>query len=203
MLGGVRGFVLVLCLSGLSFWHVWAQDTSAGSPLLSFGIVDQQRVMATSQAARMILEQRNAYLDRYQSQAAQQEKVFREEERKLLSARKSLSVEEYARFQSAFHAKVSRFQGNAQDQRQRLEQSFSEAMAEVRAVLIQVADEVAHERGMRALFYRSQVFLFDPELDITEDLLTRLDQRLPQVSLVDPPSLEISLLDSERPGKEK
>ena len=164
MLGGVRGFVLVLCLSGLSSWHVRAQDTSAGSPPPSFGIVDQQRVMATSQAARMVLEQRNAYLDRYQSQAAQQEKVFREEERKLLSARKTLSVEEYARFQSAFHVKVSRFQGNAQDQRQRLEQSFSEAMAEVRAVLIQVADEVAHERGCARFFIVLRCFFSIPSL---------------------------------------
>ena len=204
MMRGFCGCVLVLSLLSVFSWHVQAQGTSAEvSPLFSFGIVDQQRVMATSQAARMVLEQKNAYLDRYQSQAAQQEKALREEEQKLLNAQSALSAEEYAHLQKTFHAKVSGFQKDVQIQRRQLEQSFSDAMAEVRTVLIRVAYEVARERGMRALFYRSQVFLFDPELDITEDLLTRLDQRLPQLSMADPSSLEVSLLESEQPRKEK
>lgn len=194
--------VIVLCLVGLFPQGAWAQSF-VDSSSVSFGILDQQRVVAESTAARMVLEQKNAYLDRYQSEVAQREKELREEEKKLLDMQAGLSTEEFSHLQKTFHSKVSRFQKEVQEQRRQLEQSFSEAMAKIRAVLIRVAYEVAREREMGALFYRSQVFLFDPGLDITEDLLERLDQRLPELSMVDPTAAKVSLLELDRSEKGK
>ncbi|NKD54174.1 MULTISPECIES: OmpH family outer membrane protein [unclassified Haematospirillum] len=161
----------------------------AGREEYAFGVLDQQKIMAESSAARMVFADRDRYQEVYQGETAKQEKKLRAEDESLLKLRTTLSPEEFARRQQAFQARVTRFQKQVQAKRAALERAFAKAMAEVQSALIKIVHGVAQEKGMGVIFYRSQVFLFDPRVDITDEVLERLNRDLPRLSMLDPSML--------------
>ena len=48
--------------------------------------------------------------------------------------------------------------------------------------MAEVAKEIADERGINLILLKATIVLASRELDITEDALQRLDQRLPSVN---------------------
>ena len=154
-----------------------------------FGVLDTQKIMTESLAARMVLSDRERYQWAYQGETANQEQKLRAEDEALLKLRSSLSPEELGRRQQAFQQQVTEFQKRVQSKRRRLEHSFAKAMADIQSVLVRLVHEVVQERSMGAVFYRSQVFLFDPSFDITDEVLARLDKELPSLSMMDPSEL--------------
>ncbi|NKD76339.1 OmpH family outer membrane protein [Haematospirillum sp. H1815] len=161
----------------------------AGREEYAFGVLDQQKIMAESSAARMVFADRDRYQEVYQGETAKQEKKLRAEDESLLKLRATLSPEELARRQRAFQGRVTRFQKQVQAKRAALERSFATAIAEVQSALIKIVHGVAQEKGMGVVFYRSQVFLFDPRVDITDEVLERLNRDLPHLSMLDPSML--------------
>lgn len=179
----LRGvFACTVCL--LQAFPVSAEESRPG-----FGILDTQKIMTESLAARMVLADRERYQGAYQGETAGQEQKLRTEDEALLKLRSTLNPEELSHRQQAFQQQVTEFQKQVQSKRRRLERSFAKAMADIQSVLIRLAHGVARERGMGAVFYRSQVFLFDPRFDITDEVLIRLDKELPGLSMVDPSEL--------------
>lgn len=153
------------------------------------GIMDLQFVLSESQAARQVLRQRERYMETYQAEAAAVEKELRAIDQDLAQMRSTASPEEMARKQREFQTRVATFQQEVQTRRRNLERAFAEAMNDVQSVVVRVADAIASERGMNLVLHRSQVFLFDPQLDLTDAVLARVDAELPTASMADPDSL--------------
>jgi Skp family chaperone for outer membrane proteins len=59
-------------------------------------------------------------------------------------------------------------------------------MDEVRKSLGQIVDELSREREFNIVLARNQVIYAKTALDITDDVLRRLDRALPQVRVAQP-----------------
>lgn len=196
-----RGFMgvaavlaLLLGLSPVAAQQTAPQAPPPGAPGAAamqpvVGVIDVQQVMAKSTAAQQAVAQRDKYLDTYQARAAEVEKGLRETDQELGRLRATLPPDQFnARYQ-AFQTRVSEFQREVQTRRRNLERAFGAAMNEVQAAVIRAADMVAAQRGMNLLLYRTQVFLFNPSMDITDPVLARVNQDLPSVKMADPDTL--------------
>ena len=64
-----------------------------------------------------------------------------------------------------------------------LDQAKAVALNEVREAMIDVARTLAEERGFNLLLPSSGLVLFSPQIDLTDDILARLDQKLPNVKV--------------------
>lgn len=168
------------------------------TPRPVIGVIDQQRVMAESTAARSINAQKEKFQDIYQAFTAEEEKRLRVLDEGLSADRASLSPELFNTRMADFQGQVTEFQKLLQQKRRNLERSYAQAITEVQNTVIRLTDEIAAERGMNIVLYRSQVFLFDPKLDVTNDVVTRLNRVLPSVTMADPEKLE-----AEKPATKK
>jgi Skp family chaperone for outer membrane proteins len=59
-------------------------------------------------------------------------------------------------------------------------------MSAVKNALLDVVSEVAHERGANLVIVKQQALWTDQPLDITDEVLKRLDQKMPKINVAPP-----------------
>jgi outer membrane protein len=160
---------------------------AAGDPLpqATAAVIDYQRVMREARAAESIRSQIEARRLRYQSEIAEQEHRLVEADRELARQRNILSVEAFNERRKAFEEDVAEVQRMLQTRRQQLDDVAAMAMSEVREAVIQVVGELAEQRGFNLVLPSANVLLFSPQIEITDEVLGKLDARLPDVQVPD------------------
>ncbi len=153
------------------------------------GVIDLQRILRDATAAQGVRAEREKFVTAYQADAAQVEQELRAADQELARLRAGATTEEFAHKRREFQERVATSQREVQSRRRNLERAFGAAMTEVQQATIQVADHIAAEAGVNVILYRSQVFLFDNGMDLTDEILDELNRRLPQVAFPDPASL--------------
>lgn len=164
------------------------EGTSIPRPVV--GVIDLQRILREADAAQNVRQQREKYVTAYQADAARVEQELRAADQELARLRNSADPEDFAARRSAFQKRVAESQRRVQQRRRNLERAYGKAMSAVQQATIRIADEIAAEKGVNVILYRSQVFLFDNAMDLTEDILTRLDARMPTVEFPDPEAMD-------------
>lgn len=155
-------------------------------PSPKIAVIDVQAILRDSAAAKSVRVQRDELLQRYQNEFSKEEDALRNSQRELERQRTLVSPEALEEKSRAFQKQVADFQRKVQDHRRALEESYTEAMGELQKALIKVTDEIAQETGSNMVVIRTQVFLFDPKMDITDTAMDRLNKRLPSVDLPAP-----------------
>lgn len=163
-----------------------AQDSFPNSAI---GIIDMQRILRESSAAQGVDKDRQSYLESYNKETAAEEQALRDKQRELALGPNQQPTPEDEQRARDFRQQVSAFERRVAERRRNLERALSQALAQVQQTITVVADEVAAERGINLVLYRSQVPLFDPRMEMTQDVLTRLNERLPSVTFPDPATL--------------
>lgn len=185
---------VVVCLLGLmpalaSSLCVSTASAQESFPNAAIGVIDMQRILQESTAARGVDQDRQAYLEAFNKQTAEEEQALREEQRSISIQPNQPPTPEMQEKARAFREKVAAFEKKVGERRRNLERALSIALSEVQQMITVVADEVAAERGINLVLYRSQVPLFDPRMEMSEDVLSRLNDRLPSVEFPDPETL--------------
>ncbi len=161
-----------------------AQDASSG-----IAVVDVQGVLRSSDAAKevqaKIAERRQAY----QRQVTEEEKALRASEQDLQQQRAILAPDTYQQRLRAFRDRVAEVQKSVQERRRALDQAFTNSMNQVRNVLVSAIAEIADERGAKVVLFKDHIVIAEKSLDISDEALRRLNERLPSVP-VDLPPLE-------------
>ena len=80
-------------------------------------------------------------------------------------------------------ADVAAVQRMAQERRRQLDQVAAAALNEVRSAMIDVVGELAETRGFNLVLPTSGLLLFAPDIDLTDEVIARLDSKLPNVTV--------------------
>ena len=91
--------------------------------------------------------------------------------------------------------RVSDAQQSVQDRRRSLDQGFNTAMQKVNDAMVQVVTEIVQERQYQIVMTKAQVVIVQTHLDITAEVLRRLNRKLPSVAV----SIPQNLTDGGRP----
>ena len=179
----VAAFVL-LSTGNLAF----AQTEQMPAPVI--GVVETDRILQESLAARGVRLEREKYMNQYQAQVQETESELRSEDQELSQQRSVLAPEVFAQRAQGFQQKLADFQLQVRDKQERLDFAFQQAMQEIGNAMVVVSREVAQERGINVVMARNQVLIADPSMDITNAVLEKLNQRLASVVFQDPETLQ-------------
>lgn len=152
-------------------------------PPATAAVIDYQRIFQDAKAARAIGDQVDARRRLYQEEIARQEQRLHEADKELARQRTVLSAEAYAERRRDFEAQVAEIQRKVQERRRQLDQAKAAALNEVRAAVIEVIGELADTRGFNLVLPTSGLLLFSPQIDLTAEVLRRLDEKLPTVKV--------------------
>jgi len=162
-------------------------DAAMGSDDFPITVVDVQGVMRASQAARMIQDLIEERRTAYHEAATADERRLRQVEQDLAQQRAALAPEAYQQQVREFQAQVVEVQRQVQLRKRALDEAFTAAMSDVRQALVSVVAEIAEERRIKLVLFKSQIVIAEKALDISDETLKRLDERLPSVAVNLPP----------------
>lgn len=149
-----------------------------GKPVL---IVDVKRILDESKASVNVQRKIEAQRADFQTEIAAKEKLIREAEQELLASRGKLNAQAYADKENELRKRFRDVEQYVQERRRLLEQATTLSMGKVRSVLLGIVTEMARRRGAQAVLVRQQVLWSESTLDITDEVLQRLNTDLPDL----------------------
>lgn len=176
------GAALALCmmLAPAAPAAVLAQDRL---PPAVAAVIDYQRILRDSKAARTIRDQVEARRKLYQDEIAKQEQRLHELDKELARQRSVLTPEAFAEKRRDFESQVAEVQRMVQERRRQLDQAAAAALNDVRSAMIDIIGELADVRGFNLVLPTSGVLLFSPRIDLTDEVLSRLDAKVPTIKV--------------------
>ena len=174
-------FVLMMVVV-LQTSFVRAQISSELEPV-SLAVVDFRGVLSKSEAARNIrsvVDEKRQELRKYFLEV---ENSLRDEQKDLSKKRSIVTAEAFEKRARKLKEKAQSAQRLAQTSNQKLKKSFDQAMDKVQKELLRTVAEVAEESGVGVVLFRSAIVIAVKKLDISKEVLKRLNKKLPDVKV--------------------
>jgi Skp family chaperone for outer membrane proteins len=168
----------VFCFAAPAF----AEESLANVPLKIL-VVDIPNVLSRSKAAQDIQKQLEEQRRSYQSQIASQEEKLRSAQVELDRQRGVLSADAFEKKQKEFRDQIASVQKGVQEKKGTLEGVFNQSMGELRKAVVTVVAEIAKERKATLVLANQQVVLVEKTLDITDEVLEKLNKSNPSGSI--------------------
>lgn len=169
-----------------------AASASMAAPAagVTIATVNIQEIMHDSTAAQSIKEQLDTKQKSFQAEMTKKEAQFNADEQELRKQRSVLAPEAFEKKFKAFKAKETAAQKEVQSKRAELDNAFSSSLAEIQKAVFDIVGAMAKEKGYIAVMPASQILWSDPSLDITKDVLAKLNTTLPKVAVTFKPVAE-------------
>lgn len=156
-----------------------AQDV----PVPKIGVVDVQKVLRDSKAAKSIRPEFDKMRKAFQKQVSEQEQRLRQAEQELSRQRAILAPEAFSQKRRAFSEEARKAQSSVQERRRQLDRAFNDTKNEILKNLVVVAQQVAEAKKLNVLLEKRFVFLSAKTMDVTAEIIARLDKRLPKLTV--------------------
>ena len=156
-------------------------------PAPIIAVVDVDKIRESAVAAKSVRDQLTKQQSAYQDEIAKQENDLRNTEQELNKQRTVLSPEAFAQRRQQFEQRVAEFQRSVQARRKQLDDAYKNSMVQVNKVVVDVIQEVAAQRGATLMLPRSQIILSAPAMEVTDEVLSQVNRKLPTVKVTLPP----------------
>ena len=161
---------------------VRAQVSSELEPV-SLAVVDFRGVLSKSEAARNIRSVVDEKRQEIRKYFLEVENSLRDEQKNLSKKRSIVTAEAFEQRARNLKEKAQSAQKLAQTSNQKLKKSFDQAMDKVQKELLRTVAEVAEESGVGVVLFRSAIVIAVKKLDISKEVLKRLNKKLPDVKV--------------------
>jgi outer membrane protein len=180
--GARLGVAAVLGLTALL--PLGARGQQVAAPVIV--TVDVQQILRDSLVAKDVQAQMDQRTDRYTKEVSDQETALQKTQEELEKERSTLAPDAFNARMRDFQRRYDTLDNRVQATRQALQQSYNDAMTKVENTALQIIADIAAERKANLVLAKAAVLFEAPELDITQEVIKRLDVKLPQVQLAVP-----------------
>ena len=180
------GFPLLAAFCGYFVWAmpaVLAQTTTETAPasqsmeVRRIGLADLNGILRAADANVKVRELLDTQRQKFQDEFSLVEAELQQTERDLMSKRELLSAEEYDKQIKAFQARVTQLQQDIQRKRQAIDNAYQKAQSDIRAEALSIITEMARDMNLDLVLNRDASLIFLPHLNISDEVLTRLNER--------------------------
>ena len=199
--GAAAGALAVIVLS-FQAHAVFAQGAGAGQglPAPLAVVVDTVEALNSSKAMVGVREQYGRFEGQFRAQVAADEKVLNDTAKDLERVKTTLGQDAFVERSRSFEKSVMEYRRKSTALRVALEKSNRQAVNQVQQVMIDLIGEIAQQRGANVVLSKTQVILYDPRMEITQQVVEALNRKLPSVSFPTPvPEAEAAAPTSSRP----
>jgi len=156
--------------------------TESASPLQSMdvqriGLADLNGILRAADANKKVRELLDTQRQKFQDEFSVVEAELQQTERDLMSKRELLSADEYDKQIKAFQQRVTQLQKDIQRKRQAIDNAYQKAQSDIRSEALSIIAEIAREMKLDLVLNRDSSLIFLPHLNISDGVLTRLNER--------------------------
>ncbi|NQV61870.1 MAG: OmpH family outer membrane protein [Alphaproteobacteria bacterium] len=155
-------------------------------PKAVIAVLDYAKILQASDAAKDIRRQVKQYTESFRDVIQIEEHRLREIEAELKRQRDVSSPEAYEEKRQKFKSQVITAQRQGQDFRRNLDKTLKSATDELQGAIISIVKILTKEKGYTIVVDNSQVLIANSGLDITKEVMDRLNQKLRTVTVSKP-----------------
>ncbi len=182
-----------------------AETKRAQAPVIA--IMDFQQVTRESKAGASIRRQVNEQHAIYQEEIKRLQGELETERQFLQGIQKEQSSEAFKRRSGEYRRKAESLQKLVKERKRQLDQMYVHGMRQIESELARILETIAVEREIDVILNTTRgqgvVIFAKPQTLLSEEAKTRLDKRLPDISLPVPPIAQKSGETPQLPGKLK
>lgn len=179
--------LLAVVIGVLGVSRAEAQTVPKLEPV-SLAVIDFRGVLAKSDAAKGIRKTIEGRRAEFREKFAQIEKQLRDEQQTLTQQRAIITADAFEQRARELKSRARAAQQEAQAGNQLLKRAFDKSMDKVQKELFRVVAEVAEEAGAGVVLFRSAIVIAVKKLEISQEALKRLNEKLPTVEVVFEPA---------------
>ena len=176
---------LLLCITVfIGFTPVTYGQTDPSTPeakksmeVKRIALVDIGGVLRAADANNRVRELLDGQRAKFQEEFRAIEVDLQQSERDLLAKRELMAKDEYDKLVTEFQARVSSVQKEIQYKRRSIDNAYQKALSDIRGLAIEVITKIASEREIDLILKRDASVIFLPHLNISDEVLTRLNER--------------------------
>lgn len=147
------------------------------------GVVDTTRIMKESDAAKGIFKELEAKRAEYEKQIKGQEDSLRKAEQDITAKKSKMSEDEFNKARKDFEEKLMSAQKMVQDRKKTLDDALAGAVNQLREKSAKITADIAKERGYDVVVTQDAVVLAQPELDVTDEVVKRLNADVKHIDI--------------------
>ncbi|NCT40841.1 MAG: OmpH family outer membrane protein [Alphaproteobacteria bacterium] len=142
---------------------------------LSIAIVDVEKVLNDSDAAKALNKKRADAREAFLTKLSKDEETLRSEGKALFEKRKELSEEEFAKQQRAYQEKLAGMSKLTQQNRRAFELASNVALQELQTELTKAVQSIASDKGYTLILSNRNVIVGAKSLDITDETIKQMN----------------------------
>ncbi len=149
-------------------------------------VLDVQAILRNAKAVKSIREQITKFGSSFEEEIEKERAEIRKANQELARQRTILSPEAFAEKRRKFEKRVVEVQRLVQKRQRELDKTRNLAMGVVNKAYTEIVSKVANENNLAVIVRKAQTAYSVKALDITSEILTRLDKKLPTVKVSEP-----------------
>lgn len=153
---------------------------------IPLGVLDVGAILREAKAVKNIRDQITKYGTDFEKEIEMERDKLRKANQELARQRTILAPEAFAEKRREFEQRVVEVQRLVQQRQRDLDKSRNVAMGNVNKAYIEIVSKLAAERNLAMIVRKSQTAFAVGSLDITKDVLDRLNKNLPTVKVAQP-----------------
>jgi len=185
-----RQFFCFFVLTALFSFGVQAQQTAAPEQKaerpLRVIVLNLDEIRRNALVVKNIRDQIAEFRKGFQAGIQKEEDALRTANQELAKKRTILSPEAFAKERRQFEQRVVGVQKLVQKRKRQLDQAQVEAMFKVEEQLNKIISDIAQQRKASIVLRRNQTILVARDIDVTAEVLDRLNKELTQVAVKKP-----------------
>ena len=146
-------------------------------------VVDMQFIVSRSTAAIQVRQELDSLKKKYGEEVKLEEEELRNLQDELGVQRPILPPDEFAQLESDFRVRVEKLQSSVAEKNKELETIMQRSIQIIQNKTVEIITNIARERGLAAVLDTSTVVIAAGEINISEKVLTNLNENLPSVDL--------------------
>ena len=146
-------------------------------------ILNIDKLLHESKAAKGIQADLEGHRLKFQEEMKRHEENFIADEKILVEHQKTLKPEEFALKRKEFDAKVANVHQQATQKREEIERKFGQALEKIQETIFSLVRDMAVRHKYKLVVPRNFIIYQVDGLEITEEILKELDQKLPVIDL--------------------
>ncbi len=160
-----------------------AQAFSLGEKSSSFAVVNIQRLLSETEAAKDLSKQLTAALEAHKKENEIKEAQLLKEAEAIDARKDSITKEAYEQEKTVFKAKVNKLKELAKQHREDLDKRSAEALIKLRDQTLAIIKEISDREEYDAVFSQADVVLLKKEANITDEVFERVNAALPELKM--------------------
>jgi Skp family chaperone for outer membrane proteins len=158
-----------------------AQAQQIDPPVIA--VVDVNEVVSRSKAGRALQPQFEKLKKSYEDELSKNRDALTAEAKQLDGQRNVLAPEAFQQKVNALRQKEQTLATQINERKRVLDATLGNGLAEIRNVLFQVSADIARERGINIVLPKETVVIIARNLEITDEVLRRVDEKMPSYTL--------------------